>query len=221
MRKLKVLIRLFTAGFLAVAMAGCGGMSFNSAPGGTSIKSRKPSASLEVPPDLVSTTSDEITSARAEQEALVTREVLPVSYVTELVQDGDKRWLEIDASPQDVWHRVVAYWQSLGVGLVVSQPQNGTMETGWIAPERRPGALASIFAGLNDAGYDKYRVRLERAGENKTRLFVNHTWSQKILVTYAVKDPESVWVETEDPEKELELLKAVAFEMDPTKILGG
>jgi outer membrane protein assembly factor BamC len=217
MRNLKYLIVLLTV----AALAGCGGMGFNTAPGGTAVKSRKPSAALEVPPDLVSTTSDAITSARAEQEALDKRQVLPESYLTELVQDGDKQWLEIDASPQNVWHRMVGYWDSLGVGLVVSQPQTGTMETSWMAPERRPGVLASVFAGLNDAGYDKYRVRLERAGENRTRLYVEHTWSQKILVTYPLKDPESTWVESEDPEKELELLKAVAFEMDPTNILGG
>ena len=217
MRNLKYLIVLLTV----TALAGCGGISFNTAPGGTAVKSRKPSAALEVPPDLVSTTSEQITAARAEQDALDKRQVLPESYLTELVQDGDKQWLEIDASPQNVWRRMVGYWESLGVGLVVSQPQTGTMETSWMAPERRPGVLTSVFAGLNDAGYDKYRVRLERAGENRTRLYVEHTWAQKILVTYPLKDPESTWVESEDPEKELELLKAVAFEMDPANILGG
>lgn len=207
----------------ALALAACGGVGFNTNPGGgTAVKSRQPSASLEVPPDLMATTSEEITAAKAEQEALQGREVLPESYPTELVQDGDKRWLEIKASPDQVWKRMIGYWEALGVGLVLNQPQTGTMETGWIEPERKPGVITALFAGMNDAGYDKYRVRLERAGEDGTRLYVDHTWAQKILVTYPVKDPDSTWVETEDPEKELNLLKAVAFEMDPANnILGG
>lgn len=205
-----------------LGVSGCG-VGFNTSPGGgTAVKTRQPAASLEVPPDLMATTSEEITSAKAEQEALSSREVLPESYPTELVQDGDEVWLEIQASPQQVWKRVIDYWQGVGVGLVLNQPQTGTMETGWIQPERKPGTISALFAGLNDAGYDKYRVRLERAGDNETRLYVDHTWAQKILVTYPVKDPDSAWVETEDPEKALNLLKAVAFELDPDNhILGG
>lgn len=208
---------------IALTFAGCG-VGFNTNPGGeTAVKSRQPSASLEVPPDLMSTTSEEITAAKAEQEELNSREVLPESYPTELMQEDGQAWLQIKASPQEVWRRVVGYWQGIGVGLVVNQPQNGTMETGWIEPERRPGSISALFAGLNDAGYDKYRVRLERAGENETRLYVDHTWAQKILVTYPVKDPDSTWVESEDPAKALNLLKAVAFELDPDggHILGG
>ena len=154
--------------------------------------------------------------------SLQKREVLPESFPTELVEDDDKAWLQIQASPQQVWQRVIGYWQAMGVGLVVNQPNVGTMETGWIQPERRPGAISALFAGLNEAGYDKYRVRLERSGDNATRLYVDHTWAQKILITYPVKDPDSTWVETEDPEKALNLLKAVAFELDPAgNILGG
>lgn len=207
----------------ALALAGCGGLGFNTNPGGgTAVKSRQPSASLEVPPDLMETTSEEVTAAKAEQEALQSREVLPESYPTELIRDGDKVWLEIQAPPQLVWKRMIDYWAAIGVGLVLNQPQTGTMETSWIQPERRPGAISALFAGMNQAGYDKYRVRLERSEDSATRLYVDHTWAQKILVTYPVKDPESTWVETEDPEKALNLLKAVAFEMDPeNNILGG
>lgn len=215
MRNLNILVPLIAV----VYLAGCGGFNFNTAPGGVAVKTKQPSASLEVPPDLIATSSEKITSARAEQVAQDSREVLPESYVNKLVEDGDKRWLEIEASPQNVWQRLIAYWNSLGIGLVVAQPQTGTMETGWIAPERRPGMLPALFAGLNEAGYDKYRVTIERAAADKTRLYVTHTWAQKILVSYPVKDPEAAWVESENPEKELELLKALAFEMDPSNIL--
>lgn len=218
----KYLVSIVMTAVMVLALAGCG-IGFNTNPGGGSAaKSRQPSASLEVPPDLMATTSDEITAAKAEQESLQKREVLPESFPTELVEDDDKAWLQIQASPQQVWQRVIGYWQAMGVGLVVNQPNVGTMETGWIQPEQRPGAISALFAGLNEAGYDKYRVRLERSGDNATRLYVDHTWAQKILITYPVKDPDSTWVETEDPEKALNLLKAVAFELDPAgNILGG
>lgn len=202
-------------------LLGCGSLSFNTMPAGGVSKNRQPSQSLAVPPDLISSTSEEITSAQAEQEALAEQEVLPVTYLTRLRVDGDERWLEIDASPDLVWKRVLGFWESLNIGLVVMKPQSGIMETGWIAPERRPGAAAALFAGLNDSGYDKYAVRLERLGEDKTKLYVSHRWTQKILVTYPIKDAEATWVESEDPDKELELLKAVTFEMDPSNILGG
>ena len=201
----------------SMTLVGCGGIGFNTSPGGTSVKSRQPAASLEVPPDLRATTSEALTNAQAPRPE-DTREVLPEPFITQLKQDGDERWLEIDASPQEVWHRVVAYWESIGVGLAVSQPQTGTMETAWITPQARPGALQTFLAGLSDVGYDKYQIRLKRNGE-KTNLYVNHTWTQKILITYPRKEAESAWVESADPEKELELLKAVAFEMDPSNIL--
>ncbi len=202
-------------------LIGCGSLSFNTMPEGGVSKNRQPSQSLAVPPDLISTTSEEITSAQAEQQALADQEVLPQAYVTAMKVEGDKRWLEIDARPEQVWTRVLEFWESLGIGLVVVQPQVGTMETGWIAPERRPGAVAALFAGLNDSGYDKYTIRLERLDDDKTKLFVSHRWTQKILVVYPIKDAEATWVESEDPDKELELLKAVAFEMDPSNLLGG
>lgn len=213
MQKFKYAVCFITC----VVITGCGGISFNTSPGGTAVKSREPAASLEIPPDLRATTSEELATAQAPRPE-DTREVLPEPFLTQLKQDGDERWLEIDASPQEVWQRVVAYWQSIGVGLVVSRPQTGTMETDWIVPQRRPGAIQQFLAGLSKSGYDKYQVRLERNGD-KTNLYVDHTWTQKILVEYPIKEPESVWVESEDPEKELELLKAVAFEMDPSNIL--
>lgn len=208
---------------VSLPLAGCGGLSFNSTPSGSAIKKSQPEAVLEVPPDLVGTTSEEITAAQAAQEERAKKnlEVLPESYVTELKEDGDQHWLEIDASPQKVWFRLLAYWDSVGIGLVTNQPQTGIMETGWIAPEKKPGAVQTLFAGLNDSGYDKYTVKLERLGDEKTKLIVSHAWSQKVLVVYPVKDAEATWIESEDPEKELELLKAFAFEMDPSQILGG
>lgn len=205
----------------AAILIGCGSLSFNTMPSGGVAKNKQPSQSLAVPPDLISSTSEEITSAQAEQQALAEQEVLPETYVAELKVEGDKRWLEIDASPDLVWKRVLGFWESLGIGLVVMQPQTGTMETGWIAPERRPGAVAALFAGLNDSGYDKYTIRLERLDDDQTKLYVSHRWAQKILVSYPIKDSEAVWVESEDPDKELDLLKAVAFEMDPSHMLGG
>lgn len=216
MRNFKLLAYLLTG----MALTGCGSLSFNTSPGGTTVKSRQPAKTLEVPPDLVSGTSEQVTAARFE-ESVDRREVLPESYATKLIEDGDNRWLEIEAKPQVVWHRLVRYWEALGVGLVVSQPGTGTMETGWISPERRPGILSSLFAGLNDSGYDKYRLRLERGEQDKTNLYVDHTWAEKILVTYPQKDAEAAWVESKDPGKALALLKAVAFEMDPSQILGG
>ena len=76
---------------MALAVAACG-VGFNTTPGGaTAVKSRQPSASLEVPPDLMETTSEEITAAKAEQEELSRQEVLPESYPTvgsELLDDG-------------------------------------------------------------------------------------------------------------------------------------
>lgn len=182
------------------------------------------SKQLEIPPDLEVTSS--IPSASATQTAQDQGgQVLPTSkgIHSEIKNDGDRRWLEVDADAAIVWKRLVEYWSTLGVSLVVTKPVDGIMETNWISSAGttdKPGLANLLNLFSVDRPFHKYRIRLERAGDNKTNLFASHRTTTKTQIFYAKQDVEYEWVEeTGDVEREIEVLQALSYAFDPKSML--
>ncbi len=198
-------------------------------------KSRQAEQNLEIPPDLSrSSISDELVIPGAPRSDPTTlsgfegREqvrgrvaaratVLPKVQGVKVVRDGDQRWLRIDSPPEDVWFRVVEFWQESGILLQEQDPAVGVIVTDWL--EERPnidtgvisGLLSKAIEGLHTASTrDQYRVRLE-PGErpDTTELYLTHRGMQEMIIQDGAGTVErTVWnPRPSDPGLEEEILR--------------
>jgi outer membrane protein assembly factor BamC len=155
---------------------------------------------LEIPPDLSSSAIEDAmaipggasasysdySSSQGEQPAGASRlagsQVLPEFEDIEVKRYGDQRWLKINASPADVWFKVVEFWRKNGLLLVEQDPAIGVMTTDWLESRSnvKQGALTEFLRKAFDSIYssatrDRFRVRLEHGEEpGTTELFLTH-----------------------------------------------
>lgn len=143
--------------------------------------------------------------------------VLPENAEITVQRDGDERWLLINAPPEEVWPRIVDFWQQNGVLLQEQDPNVGVMVTAWI--ENRANikrdfitdAVRSVFDGLYETSTrDQFRLRLERGqSDNATELYLTHFGMEEVLPTNTVNEvDQSVWTRRErDPGLEHVMLR--------------
>jgi outer membrane protein assembly factor BamC len=181
---------------------------------------------LEVPPDLTKATLDDpmqVPDAAASSSATYSEfmrqqqnrregtvvaaaapaRVLPKVENVELKQDGNQRWLEIAAPADDVWQRLLGFWQENGILLVEQDPLVGVMLTDWI--ENRADiksdfitdSVRKVFDGAYAAGTrDQYRIRLEHGkGEGITELYLTQRGMQEEFARGSTgEEQQSRWV---------------------------
>ncbi len=147
---------------------------------------------LEVPPDLTAVeTSNTFVIPEISQ---VTRKkmVLENGAAVRLRKHGLLRWIEVDASPDEVWQQVKDFWLSNHVPLAWENRQLGIMETEWLT------SYDSRF------DLDRFRVRIEVNDQNKTEIYVRHRGKQQ---EFTEEGLISTWVDLyNDPELEVEVL---------------
>lgn len=152
--------------------------------------------------------------------------VLPTIIGAEIQSDDERSWLEIDAGAEVVWKKLTEFWAFQEIDLVEYRPQAGVMETDWFARNskraEKPG-LSAVAVQLFDAlvsrrtSVDKFTIRLERDGAERTRLFVTHRAQEKVAreLRDLDKTVEFQWVErAQDPEKIAQLLQAIVLLFD-------
>ncbi len=74
---------------------------------------------------------------------------------------GSRRWLVVDATPNQVWPRIRDYWAQRAVGLDQENPTRGVLETTWVR-----------VAG-DESKKDKFRISIEpglRTGSSEVRV---------------------------------------------------
>ncbi len=219
-------------------------------------KQRAAEENLEIPPDLTrgtiedalvipdaggtgSKTLSEYQTERARRRGSTVGggEVLPSVNKVTLKREGHERWLEVEAPPQQVWPKVVAFWREQGILLVEQDPAVGVMKTDWI--ENRADiqrdivtrVLSKVAGGLYSAATrDQYRVRLEPAGPkgSVTDVYLTHRGMQEKLLTGVAGDQGSTFWEARptDPGLEAEMLRRLmvylgATEKTPATAKGG
>ncbi|MEM7193794.1 MAG: outer membrane protein assembly factor BamC [Pseudomonadota bacterium] len=182
---------------------------------------QRKSKTLVLPPDLISSTNSTITANNDEGK----REdaVLPTVIGTEIVRSGDRSWLAVDADAEVVWKTIAEFWALHKISLVESNPNIGLMETDWFDLESKRsreegnrGIIKDLFNRVVGSGavFDKYRVRLERAGSGKTHVFISHnaTAKQESQNESPAKLVEFEWVAKDsDPEKVAIMLRQMAL----------
>ena len=187
---------------------------------------KKHSKPLEVPPDLVMPRGElslSVPSIAAEQASLSSYNnkdpksisgLLTEASGARLKHDAGVRWLEIDLSAEKIWPRLKPFFKALGFEVITDDMQLGLLVTGW--KENRvefPSSwLGSWFSSFVDASIkDKYRVRLERAGKNKTLLFVTHQGLKSTTQDDSIFEVTSLSWESRDADPGLETEMMLRF----------
>ena len=194
-------------------------------------KKSRTAPSLEVPPDLTTTTIDDTmvvpdinvgstaaysdyNSERSGTQVQRTQTVLPIDQRVTIKRDGDKRWLVIVGTPGELWEQVREFWLQLGFLIKIEDPRLGIIETDWAEnradiPE---GPIRAFIGGALDVLYsadtrDKYRVRLERGiQKGTTEVYFTHRGAEEVE-TGAEHGATTAWQpRPSDPELEAEML---------------
>ena len=194
-------------------------------------KSKGAERNLEIPPDLTrSSISDELVIPDAPKRGANTlsgfemREgvrgrvnartaVLPQVENIEIQRDGDKRWLVINGEAEDVWYKVVEFWQDNGIILIQQDPTVGVIMTDWLdnRADIKTDVVTDTFRRLFDSLYssstrDQYRVRIERGVEpGTTELYLTHRGMQEdTVISPGGGDIEDIVWKPRDPDPDLE-----------------
>ena len=196
-------------------------------------KQREASENLELPPDLASggfddaldiptaagtATYTEYKSGQSSRQRIATSgDVLPEVAGVTLERSGDKRWLEIESSPQSVWPRVVSFWREQGILLLEQDPAVGVMKTDWLEnrAEVRNDFVTRQLRKVVDGLYatstrDQYRVRIDAGPKrDSTEVYLTHRAMEERLVRNSVGEgATTVWEPAPgDPDKEAAMLR--------------
>jgi outer membrane protein assembly factor BamC len=242
------LLRNLTPAIIALALAACSSGYVDGVLPDKSVeykREKQAERNLEVPPDLtsdrindrmsvpdsiggVSTTYSEYLTDRKLRGAdegvqrVASGGVLPRISDIEVRRDGDVRWLLINAPVEDVWPKVIDFWQQNGILLAEQDPSVGVMRTSWI--ENRANisrdfitdTIRRALDGLYETSLrDQFRIRLERNGEGITELYLTHYGMEEQVVQDAQGGvANTIWVPRErDPGLEVEMLNRLMVYM--------
>ena len=169
----------------------------------------KPSTviSLDIPPDLVTTTDQSVLDNLEEGKRNRIR-VLPEIVGARIVKKDGVYGLEVDTSVESAWEAVTRFWALSNVNLVEYNPEAGTMETEWIEKPRVADPDESYVVKMtkdivtsltkSNTSLDKYRIRFERISADQSHLHVSHRSSarKEIRKQQSLKyNSEFDWVE--------------------------
>lgn len=236
------LLRFLMVAALAVVVAACGSVAVDDVLPDKSVeykRERQAERNLAIPPDLTSErindrmsvpdTSVDVAASYSEYltdrklrgvddspRRAVDGDVLPEIRDIEVRRDGDARWLLIGATVDEVWQRVIDFWQDNGILMAEQDPTVGVMRTSWlenraeISRDIITSTIRKAFDGLYETGTrDQYRVRLERTRDDRTELFLTHFGMEEQVIADTTGGVEStVWVpRPRDPGLEVEMLR--------------
>lgn len=176
---------------------------------------------LEVPPDLTKPTGDQryavpgTETASNYQNASIEankKTILPEVSGVSIKRDGSQRWLVANRTPEELWPVLRQFWEDSGFSLVIDNPTTGIMETEWAEnraklPQdiirRTIGKVLDGFYSTSER--DKFRLRVERAQDGGSEIYITHRGMQEELV--GSQKERSIWTKRPaDPELEAEFL---------------
>jgi outer membrane protein assembly factor BamC len=194
-------------------------------------RSAKKAPPLDIPPDLTQLQKDNryavpdgkgIATASGFQQQRGTQAALPVAaggavgpVSTETVRierAGNKRWLVVKQSPEQLWPQLQAFWPSVGFTVESENTQAGIMETNWAENRAKipEDILRRTIGRVFDSAYstgerDKFRTRLERLPDGSTEIYISHRGAEEVPV--GAQRETTTWVARKnDPELEAEFL---------------
>lgn len=195
-------------------------------------------ANLEVPPGMTPIGNDGrfdvpkrpsvvTASARAQRQMAALRgkvvntgDVLVETTTVQVMRDGQQRWLRINAPADKVWTAVTNFWPRIGLTIQTQNPKIGYIETTWAENKARlpQDAIRQTIGKVLDFLYstserDQYRMRLERAQDGSTDIYVTH---RSMVEVAQGKDAETtIWQPgPTDPTLETAMMTRLALYLD-------
>jgi len=114
---------------------------------------------------------------------------------------GERRWVDINNPPGEVWPGVRSFLTERGMGVAEQDPTTGTIETVWLS-------LKDETTGANTPGKDRYQIKLEPG------LRVNTTEVHVLQMTASdaeAADRGTSWpAESVHPDREAWMIKELA-----------
>ena len=184
---------------------------------------------LDVPPDLITPTTDErysipdtasggttfsaYSQGGGVQQNAGSSTLLPMSIQNvHIERSGTQRWLVVPQPPEAVWPVVKEFWQELGFLIKIEIPEAGIMETDWAENRAKipQDPIRNILSRFLDFIYstaerDKFRTRLERTEMGTTEVYISHRGMDEVLEGGATN--RSIWQpRPADPNLEAEML---------------
>jgi outer membrane protein assembly factor BamC len=180
---------------------------------------------LEVPPDLTQLARESryqpqggvISAAAAGAAPAANAASAPVVALNSLgdmrvQRDGNKRWLVVPQTPEQLWPRLKTFWQERGFTLAEENAATGVMETNFSENRARlpndvvRNTIGRLLGNLYDTGErDSYRTRLERTAAG-TEIYISHRGIEEVKTSDA-RDSGTTWrARATEPELEAELL---------------
>jgi outer membrane protein assembly factor BamC len=215
----------------AVLVAGCSTSDLRS--DRIDYASAKPPSTLEIPPDLsqlpredrfatpergtvTASASTVAAASRSQPRPGAVAAVAPAVANARIEREGSQRWLAVDVSPEQAFAVVVEFLPSIGLAIEREDAKLGIVETAWAEnranlPQDPLRRLLGRFAGMifSTGEQDRFRVRVERTGNNTSEIFVSHRGMVEVFTSQA-QDSTKWQPRPADPELEAEILQLLA-----------
>lgn len=179
---------------------------------GTSYQTSRSQTALELPPDLIDTTVEELKKVASSASATP---VLPKITGVEIVGSGLQRYLRVDADAGDAWEKTVEFVTRKNFPIFAQNKREGTLETDWVADQTlestTTNSMRKIFGNVlgKPALSNKYTFWLDHLDDSTTAVHVEHRRLAKEVVEARNYDNNDTIVMQEELGDEFQLVKVL------------
>ena len=192
-------------------------------------KSAGKAAPLDIPPDLTQLSRDsryQVPSGPVTASSFQVGQAAPdMPTATNTLgdvrveRDGQKRWLVVNRSAEQIWGPVREFWLDNGFVLTTDEANLGIMETDWaenrakIPQDFIRNAVGKVLDALySTSERDRFRTRLERTPNGGTEIYLSHRGMVEVYTN--TKNEQTVWQpRAADPELEAEFLRRLMVKL--------
>lgn len=234
----KAIITAAAAATICLLLAGCASDRSHD----ISYKQATTLPPLEVPPDLTAPDTQDsdmpIPSGPTAGQAAAGQDsgaigstaavgVLPQPGNVRVMRDGTMRWLVVQATPAQMWPRLLDFWKQQGLTVKRSDPATGIMETDWAVNRAElpqdfiSKAISKVFSKAQGASSrDKYHLRLARGSQpDTTDIFLTQYKIGEVVISSTDGFNQTQWqAQPSDPAQVNEMLnRLLVFLGEPAK----
>lgn len=118
------------------------------------------SRDLQVPPDLNDVSAEEQFVLPGDANGVISRNtLLPTVGAGKYVREGSRDWLQLSATPETLWPRLLRFVEEEGFTIDATEPLSGTITSQWRSAGGESGTLSG---GVKKDNQIRLSLRLER-----------------------------------------------------------